>query len=249
VVMAHGGAFIGGDKLDNRIYAVELAARGYAVANMNYGRAPESRYPSPLAQIDEACRFLATSAEYFGLDMGSFFLAGDSAGAHMMAQYAAIRTNPDYAASMGFAPAAFPASPRGILLFCGPYDLSLIDDPGISPPVRAVFRFLGDVYFGRRDWRERPEAAQASLSDHLSPDFPPAFITDGNWWSFEARGRALASRLEALGVPVTTLFHDRKKGRLGHEYQFILDTPAGWGTFEAVLGFLNDHQLRNGMEK
>jgi acetyl esterase/lipase len=250
VVMAHGGAFIGGDKLDNRIYAVELAARGWAVANINYGRAPESTYPSPLVQVGEACRFLSSRAESFGLDMGTLFLAGDSAGAHTMAQYAAMRSNPDYAPLAGIQYAAAPAGTiRGLLLFCGPYDLSLIDTPELGSPLRSVFRFLIGVYLGIRNWQGSRQAAEASLLDHLGPGFPPAFITDGNRWSFEAQGRALASRLQALGVPVTPLFHDRGKGWLGHEYQFILDREAGQLAFRAVLEFLEACQLRSGIEK
>ena len=173
VVMAHGGAFIGGDKLDNRIYAVELAARGWAVANLNYARAPEQRYPGPLVQIDEAYRFLSARARDLGLDMERIFLAGDSAGAHMMAQYALIQTDAIYASGMGFSPRIPADSIRGVLLFCGPYDLSLMDNPGLSPLIRDVFRFLGDAYFGRRGWQGSPDAAQASLIGHLGPAFPP----------------------------------------------------------------------------
>ena len=238
VLLVHGGAFIGGDKLDNRIYAEELASRGWAVANMNYARAPEQRYPGPLVQIDEACRFLSATAVRLGIDMDRIFLAGDSAGAHMMAQYALIQTDAAYASGMGFSPSIPAASIRGVLLFCGPYDLDLAGKARGGPIVRSVFRFLGSAYFGRKDWQGSPEAEKASLVGHLSPAFPPTFITDGNRWSFEEHGRAFGARLRTLGVPVTELYHVRKKGCLGHEYQYILDSPAGWEAFEAVLEFL-----------
>ena len=35
----HGGGFVGGDKSDITGYAVELAARGYTVININYALA------------------------------------------------------------------------------------------------------------------------------------------------------------------------------------------------------------------
>ena len=42
----HGGAYVGGDKSDVEGYAVQIAACGYIVANINYPLAPESPYPS-----------------------------------------------------------------------------------------------------------------------------------------------------------------------------------------------------------
>ena len=239
VLLVHGGAFIGGDKLDNRIYAIELAARGWAVANINYLHAPEARYPSPLIQIDEAYRFLAARAQEFGLDLERLFLAGDSAGAHMIAQYAAIQTDPAYASSMNFIGSVPPASIRGILLFCGPYDLGLLKKARGGPLVHIGFYFLGSVYFGRKDWLGSRESTQASLIAQLGRGFPPTFITDGNSWSFEEHGRALAAKLRASGVPVTEFFHDRKKVCLRHQYHYILDSVAGWEAFEAVLEFLS----------
>ncbi|MCX7026624.1 MAG: alpha/beta hydrolase [Spirochaetes bacterium] len=241
VLMVHGGAFIGGDKLDNCIYAVALAARGYAVVNINYQRAPEARYPSPLVQIDEAYRFLAARAAEFGLDLERLFLAGDSAGAHMIAQYAIIQTDPAYASLLGFAASIPVESIRGLLLFCGSYDLKLVEKARGGPFIRLGLGIIGNTYFGRKDWAKSSLAAQVSLIGQVGPAFPPAFITDGNSQSFEDHGKALAARLEALCVPTTTLFHGRDKGRLRHQYQYALDSAAGREAFEAVLGFLRKY--------
>jgi len=249
VLLVHGGAFIGGDKLDNRTYAVCLASRGWAVATIDYRRAPEARYPSPLLQIDEAYRFLANKSRDLGLDMERLFLAGDSAGAHMMAQYALIQTDAAYASELGLSPSVPSASIKGVLLFCGPYDLGLVEKARGGPLVRLGLSFLGSAYFGRKDWADSPEAAQVSLIGHLGPAFPPTFLTDGNSWSFEEHGRAFAARLESLGVPATSFFPDKKRGWLRHQYQYILDSEAGWEAFEAVLEFLKTFQLRTGMEK
>lgn len=238
VVLIHGGGFVGGDKSANRIYATELAARGFVVANMNYRRAPEAKYPSPLVQVGEAYRFLRFGPFAGEIDPGKVFLAGDSAGAQIAAQFALVQVDPAYAALLGLASSVRAEDLRGVLLFCGPYDLGRVLEEA-NPLLRFAFLELGSLYFGRRDWISRPMASQASLVDRVGPSFPPAFVTDGNWGSFEGHGKALAARLRELGVPVTTLFHDQGKGRLTHQYQYVLDTEAGRVAFEAALTFLS----------
>ena len=49
----------------------------------------------------------------------------------------------------------------------------------------------------------------ASIYKHVTKDYPPTFITDGNTASFEEQGKALASTLQNKGIPVDTLFFDK----------------------------------------
>jgi len=244
ILWVHGGAYVGGDKEDNRILSVQLAARGYAVAVINYRRAPEALYPSPLLQIGEAWRFLSLRADSLGLDLGRVFLAGDSAGAQMIAQWAFFQADPEYARRVGIEPVAKGFKFRGLLLFCGPYDLGLL--AGEKDPVkRYIYRRLGWAYFGDKAWSRSEAAALASVVDHIprgaALSLPPVFITDANTHSFEEHGRLLAERLEAAGVPVSMLFFPRSEVRIWHEYQFRLDTLEGRRCLETVLGFLETH--------
>jgi len=236
VLWVHGGAYVGGDKGDVAIYATALASRGYAVVAMNYCRAPEGRYPGPLVQIGEALRWMVDAAGIYGFDMEQVILAGDSAGAHMAAQVAALETSADYAAALGLEPVTEPGSIRAVLLFCGPYDVEQVAD--IEHP---LLRFFMDraawAYFGISDWAE-VYAEEATVARHVTAGFPPAFISDGNSGSFETQGRVLAAALEGKGVRVETHFIPLEAGTAGHEYQFLLDDPLAQEAFEKAVAFL-----------
>ena len=56
--MGARGGFVGGDKSDITGYAVELAARGYTVININYALAPKRKYPTPVLQLGEAYEYI-----------------------------------------------------------------------------------------------------------------------------------------------------------------------------------------------
>ena len=236
VLWVHGGAYVGGDKSDLRMYATALASRGYAVVAMNYRRAPEARYPGPLSQIGEALRWMADEADTYGMDMNQLILAGDSAGAHMVAQIVAMETSADYADALGLEPVTAPGSIKAVLLFCGPYDVGQAAEID-HPLLRFFMGRAAWAYFGSKNWAEA-YTDEATVPHHVTADFPPAFISDGNTGSFEPQARALAAALEAKGVTVETHFIPLAAGMAGHEYQFVLDDPLAQEAFEKTVAFL-----------
>lgn len=235
VVWIHGGAFVSGRKEDVAAYAKILAARGFAVVSLDYTLAPDATYPTQLRELNEALAHLLREAPRLGFVAQRVMLAGDSAGAQLAAQLAAVSTAPAYAQAVGIEPALPPAALRGVLLFCGVYDFGMLNYEGaIGPLLRAVaWGFLGT-----RDFRDSPAFAQASVLRHLTPAFPPAFVTAGNGDPLLPQSRALASRLAALGVAHETLFFDAALAPpLGHEYQFDLDRPEGREALERAVAF------------
>lgn len=103
ILNVHGGGWVYGTKDVYLQYCLFLAQQGFAVVNMNYHLAPKKRFPTQLAQINQVIRWMRCHAQEYFLDMNSLFLVGDSAGAQMVSQYAAIATNPDYAKLFPFA--------------------------------------------------------------------------------------------------------------------------------------------------
>lgn len=239
VFWVHGGAYVGGDKNDIRNYGVNLALNGYALVSMNYERAPSAKYPSPIVQIGEMYSHLKSIEKEYNLDLSRMAFAGDSAGAHMTSQFLTIQTSPEYAKAMAIAPLVPKQTIKAALLFCGPYDIQRLAsiDNGITSYMlgRAAW-----AYFGTKKWGQ-DFAEITTMTHHVTKDFPPAFITDGNTASFESDGKELASTLEGLGVSVSSYFIPAETEITAHEYQFRMDTPSGKEAFEKSLAFLKEH--------
>ena len=239
VLWIHGGGFVGGSKQDIEIYATALAAEGFAVACMDYQRAPEANYPTPVVQAGEVYLWLNEIAAEYHLDMSRFALAGDSAGAHAAAQFAATQTNAAYAQEMGVEQRISPETLKAAVLFCGPYDVQQIAEHD-----SAVFRFLMGqaawAYFGRRDWAQQI-GEQATIMNHVTANFPPTFLTDGNTASFEDHSRLLEAALLAKQVPVQSFYIPKDDAITIHEYQFLMDVPAGAAVFDEVVAFLRKY--------
>lgn len=240
IFWVHGGGFVGGDKSDITGYAVELAVRGYTVVNLNYALAPKRKYPTPVLQLGEAYEYIKENAKKYNLELDQVYFAGDSAGAQISGQFVNIQTSSKYAELTKIDAIVDPSTIKGVLLFCGPYNMPDLAKLETTKQVQDFMRAAGWAYFGDRDFEKIPEIEIASIFNHVTKDYPPTFITDGNTASFEDQGRALASALRNKGVPVDSLFFDKNlSGELAHEFQFIMNTPAAQEVFNKVLYFLN----------
>lgn len=236
VVWVHGGGWIGGDKTDVRPYLKILAAEGYTVVGVDYTRAPAARHPTPVRQAGAALSWLGERAHELGMDPDRVVLAGDSAGAQIVAQLAAAVTDERYARALDVEPGLSASALRGVVLNCGAYDPGAIAEGGSRLigflARRTVRSYLGD------DWQA--EAALARVRDHVTGFFPRTWITVGNDDTLEDQGRSLATRLEELGVDVTSLFYPPgHRPLLGHEYQFNLDGEDGRAALRDTIGFLD----------
>jgi acetyl esterase/lipase len=236
IVWIHGGAWISGHKDYVGNYLKILAAQGYTAISVNYSLAPGATYPKPVRQVFEALAFLMRDPRRFHVDPARLVLAGDSAGAQIAAQVAAIATSPVYALQVGVAPTVLPAQIKGALLFCGAYDARSVNLDG------AFGDFLRLVlwsYSGTRNFRDDPRFATFSVAHYVTPAFPPTFITAGNADPLEAQSKEMARTLKAKGVSVDELFFSAgEKPPLPHEYQFDLDGDAGRRARERALAFL-----------
>lgn len=238
LVWVHGGAWVSGDENQIANYARIVAARGFAVASVNYTIAPEARYPTPVRQVNAALGYLTRESAALSIDGSRIFLAGDSAGSQIAAQIAALTTDPDYAKALGITPAVPAKSLRGLALFCGGYDLATISTEG---PFGGFLRTVLWAYSGHRDFKNAPRFETFSVAQYVTVKFPPAFISAGNADPLLPQSIKFAERLRSLGVPVETLFFpEDHEPPLPHEYQFNLDTAAGREALEMLVRFLNE---------
>jgi acetyl esterase/lipase len=185
VVVVHGGSWQRGDSTQLAPLNHYLAARGVAVAALNYRKAPESPFPAARDDVLTGLRWLRDNAADLGLDMDRVVLLGRSAGGQL-ALSAARETEVPLA---------------GLVLFYPPLDL--VWSWANPAPLRgydshATLRlYLGDSLAAAP---ERYRRASPLLDLQRAP---PTLIVHGDADQLVSltHSTRLASRLEELGVP------------------------------------------------
>ncbi|HEY0248695.1 MAG TPA: alpha/beta hydrolase [Gryllotalpicola sp.] len=233
ILWIHGGGFISSSADTVKDYAIMLANRGYVVANLDYSLAPGARHPVPVVQANAALAFLRSHAEEYGGDPENVFVGGDSAGAQIASEVAAVETSAQLAASMRIQPALTSTELRGVILFCGLYDMDTVGSTGF-PALRTYLW----AYTGSRDWTEYPNIDQLSTTRTATSAYPATFISVGDADPFRTQEAEFADMLTSHGVPVTSLTWDDTGDHLGHEYQFNFTTPQAETAFSDTLAFL-----------
>ncbi|WP_418968491.1 alpha/beta hydrolase [Alloscardovia omnicolens] len=244
----HGGGYTWGDKIEGDPNAKGAETQwffeaflnaGYNVVSMNYAFAPEYHYPIPIIQMHEAIGYLKEHAGEHGLDMHQVILCGSSAGGQLVGQFAALQTNSDYADEMGIVPVLQSAELKAILL-----NSALLDNERFGKTDNAVVSWLfakcGRAYFNCEQLPGNEQVKQSNVITHATDEFPPAFISDGNFGTFTDQARDLARKLEQIGVDTTVNFHERKEVRLPHGFENRKDT-YGLDNMEKMLQFMKKH--------
>ena len=236
VVWVHGGGWIAGHKSEMSNYYKILAARGFTVVSVDYTLAPKQHYPYQINQLNKALEFLVANAEKLRIDTTRLFLAGDSGGASIVAQYANILTVDSYAKMVGIEPLINKQQLVGVLLYCGVYDIEMFNVKG---SFGWFIKTIGKAYSGNKNFLTLPYFKTISVINYVSADFPPAYISVGNDDPLAQHSIQLARKLSDLGVPVDTLFFEENyRPKQPHEYQSSLDTEAGSLTLERSIEFL-----------
>jgi acetyl esterase/lipase len=243
IFAVHGGAYISGGMAEH--YMVMLASNGFVVVNVKYALAPErSRYPIPVKQLEEAYVFIRENGDEYGLKPDKVFFLGDSAGGQIAGQFVAMQTNPAYIvlmnamSSIRFKQAVPMGGIDGVVLLCAIYDFLRLDPPPENT-MKLPLKKLAQAYFGNASIRS-PLIASAGFFDKITDDFPRAFITDANTYSFEFEAKETVALLKSKNIPVTSIFYDAAEAALRHNYQFFTETSQGFQTFQELIKFLNN---------
>ncbi|MGW9629529.1 alpha/beta hydrolase [Agromyces sp. NPDC055520] len=238
IVWVHGGAWISGNSIDVEPYLRILAAEGYTTVGVNYTLGPEGRYPLAVHQLNDALATLDANADELRIDPDRVVLAGDSAGAQLASQLAALTTNPDYAELLGVDPALDADQLVGVVLNCGVYDLQAMSElTGIGSWGLKIALW---AYTGEQDWSQRSSGTTMSTIDFVTADFPATYISGGNGDALTwIQSLPMNDRLNEVGVDVTSLFWPADhEPALPHEYQFKLDSDEAQAALVETLEFL-----------
>ncbi len=236
VVWVHGGGWIAGSRTTVAPYLQILAAEGCTAIGVDYSLAPRATYPRPVLEVNDALAWILDHADELHVDPGRVVLAGDSAGAQIAGQVAALTSNPAYAERLGITPALRADQLAGTLLHCGLFAPELLDRPtGMGGWLEQTIAWS---YVGTR--RVTPEAyAEMSVVRHVTRDFPPTLISGGNGDPLSVHGHALRDRLTALGVRVMAYFWPSDhRPTLPHEFQFDLKRPEARQVLDGTRAFL-----------
>lgn len=242
LVWIHGGGWISGSKNHISNYLRLIASRGFTVVGVDYPLSPHHRYPAALKQLNTALGFLRGDSPLVTVDANQLFLAGDSAGAQLAAQLAGIVSEPSDAEAAGIVAAIARPQLKGVLLFCGVYDIDL----AFQDLNRRRFSKLMRAYFGGAGYPTPPNARQFSVLRTITAEYPPLFVTVGNADPLAAQTRRLIETARRNGVPVDSLlFAADHKPALGHEYQWDLDLKDAWLALDRSVAFMHG-VLRDG---
>ena len=187
IVSIHGGGYVYGSKEIYRRYGLDMARRGFAFVNFNYRLSPKWKFPTPLADTNAVLQWVVQNAQRYHLDPDRIFLVGDSAGAQLASQYAAIATNPEYASL--FALNLPPVRIRALGLNCGLYDL--------AAQAALPRRDLLLDYLGKSLPADDPRLQVLSA---ITDRYPPAFVTTACHDFLRENAEPMFRLLQEMGV-------------------------------------------------
>jgi len=166
-----------------------LAARGFAVAAIDYRLSAEALFPAPLEDVCTAIGWVRDHAGAYGLDAGRVFLWGDSAGGHL-ALLAALTGTKVQGVVAWFPVTDLAGLPSDVAEAGGEPD----PGPG-SREAQLLGAPTGSVPY---------LAQQASPVTHASADAPPILLMHGAADDMvpPAQSVRLAAALEAAGAAV-----------------------------------------------
>ncbi|RAI83195.1 alpha/beta hydrolase [Macrococcoides caseolyticum subsp. hominis] len=247
IIWTHGGGYIAGDKKHKNAYLARIAERGFIIANMNYALAPAHQYPVPLIQEKQAAQFMKRNTFHLPIDFNQIIIGGDSAGAQIAAQFAALQTNELLRKEMQEEAVFASDDIKGVILFGGLYDMNTVR----ATKFPRIEDFM-ESYTGEKYWeRDFKQIDQMSITQQVTGKYPPTFLTVGDADPFESQAKELLKVLQENQVPTSTSFFDGSH-RLRHQYQFHMNLKESQITYDKVIKFLStftDQPLYNTLEE
>jgi acetyl esterase/lipase len=220
VVVVHGGSWQSGDNRDFISMNRYLAGRGFAVADIIYRLAPQSKFPAAVEDTCAAIAFLRSRADKLKIDSNRIVLLGRSAGGQIALTVAYSANDPGI---------------RGVISLYAPTDLYYSwENPG-SPLILDTKSILRG-YLGGSPTEIPANYDQASPIRLVTPGSPPTLLLHGGrdeLVSFQQSAR-LAKRLQEVGVPHLNLLLPWAT----HAYDYILRGPGGQISTYAIEYFL-----------
>lgn len=199
IVYYHGGGWVLGSKNTHDRLVRELAARtGAAVIFVDYTPSPEAQYPVQLEQGYAVLEHIGELAEDFRLDAGRIAVAGDSVGGNM-AIVAALLAKEWGGPKIRFQLLFYPVTDAGMATESY---FQFADGPWLT---REAMQWFWSNYLPDANQRRVITASPLQAMAGELAGLPPTLIVTAENDILRDEGEAFASKLDAAGVPVTSL--------------------------------------------
>lgn len=217
IINVHGGAWFYGCKEIYSHYCMDLARRGAVVVNFNYRLSPQNKYPAAIEDVSYLVKYLCDNAEGLGIDMKSFYMVGDSAGAQLASNYCIIASNSKYRSELDFF--TFDRLPERICLNCGVYDMH---------------KNNGSII----DWYTRKDDGSCAISDeqrrlffnqldYITEAFPLTYLMYSVNDDLSTHTVTLDRIMKERGVSHVTKAYGQERIDSGHIFHINLNNPEG----------------------
>lgn len=229
IVSIHGGGYVYGTKEVYRRYGMDMASRGFAFVNFNYRLAPKWKFPKPLSDTNHVMQWICRNAQRYHLDPNRIILLGDSAGAQLTSQYAAILTNPAYAAN--FQMKLPDIHIRALGLHCGMYDFSKWS----SLPRTGI----ASDYLAKDLPKNDPRLA---VLEAITPDYPPAYITTSCTDFLRENAEPMFRFLSEKGIPCRWKCYGTEGDKtVGHVFHINIALPEAKQCNDDAAAFFREY--------
>jgi acetyl esterase len=195
LVYFHGGGWVIGsvESHDDITAAIADDAR-CVVVSVDYARAPENPFPAAFEDGLAAVDWIFANATMVGVNAAAVFVGGDSAGGNLSTAIAMRRRNQT------------PALAGQVLLYpCVDTDFtrrSYLDEYDAPFLSNVEMQWFWNQYAPSQSQRESRFAVPMRASDEQLTGVAPAFIAIAEHDPLRDEGKAFASRLRGVGVPV-----------------------------------------------
>lgn len=222
IVSVHGGGWVYGTKEVYQFYCMDLCRRGFIVINFNYRLSPEHPFPAALEDTNSVFSWLLENAAEYGIDTQRVYAVGDSAGAHILALYAASWAERRYAKEYALTiPSAL--SIKAIALNCGAYS---------GPRGELAAAVLGGV--------ESDEARRKMDAIHkIGYGFPPVFCMTASGDFLKKDAVKLFRRLLQKNVPCECRLYGTKEDVLPHVFHVDIKRKAATLCNDDTIAWFN----------
>jgi acetyl esterase len=204
LIYMHGGSWVLWSAAHMRKMTMRMAAQGFVVVNLDYGLAPEHRFPWAVEDTIFAARWTAQNiSKYNGIGQ-NIFLSGDSAGANLAAAaIAALKSKPGTFA-IDDPLASVDVTIGGALLLYGIFDFPLLfADPGRNAGSGTIETTWNLAYLG-------PNFLSIHKNPLVSPivwpgldEFPPTYVNCGSRDALLPQSLAMTRALANADVSTT----------------------------------------------